>query len=507
MKSSHEDISVKDAADRLLVSQATVHNWSKSGILRREGSGFSGIENTIRSLRSGDLGKLRSRANKKFSDNAYKALNGSFYTPENIVCEIINDYDMRKGSLFCDPCCGSGVFLSTAAKKYGNSVRLYGYETDLSAAEKTKKDLNLAGYECMISNADFLTVDTGKKFDFIFTNPPWGAHFSKDAVKYLKEIYPDSKSKDSLEYFIRKSFNVLKKDGIMSFILPESVLTVKRFSELRDFILKKTSILKIKNYGRIFPGVFTEAVRIDMKKKKPSDDHTVNNSCNMYLLQSDLLNGKDNKFDIYNSQTERVLVKKIFEIPHITLKNRAEWSLGIVTGNNSVFVSEKKTKKHIHRTVTGKNIMPYRIGGDHVYLSDDFDRMQQVPKNMIFGREKLFYKFISSKPVFAYDRSGFLSLNSANILIPDLPGYTIMSVMAILNSEIIGRIYKAEFPGIKVLKSALEELPFPKDPDMNIIKKIDSLVRRMTATDICYSNSEKKINYLVNKLYGVKDES
>ena len=92
----------------------------------------------------------------------------------------------------------------------------------------------------------------------------------------------------------------------------------------------------------------------------------------------------------------------------------------------------------------------------------DRSQFQQVAKDEIYrSPEKLVYKFISDKLVFAYDDNKSLFLNSSNILIPSIPGMSVKTVMAFLNSDLYSFLYRKLFGEIKILKGNLLELPFP----------------------------------------------
>ncbi|MBN2857747.1 MAG: hypothetical protein JXN63_05035, partial [Candidatus Delongbacteria bacterium] len=378
-------------------------------------------------------------------------------------------------------------------------------DTDSSAVSRVREKLKLLSSQSFIMHHDSLKTIENEKYDFIFTNPPWGAHFSAEEKKELKIIYPNAGSSDSLEFFLYKGLESLKSGGIMSYILPESFLYVKRFYKIREFLARNTRILFLKNYGRIFPGVFTQAVRIDIKKDKPSPRHRIKTSDREgSFLQKDILGAPFCSFNIDISVTEKRLIDKVYSIPHYTLKGRSRWSLGIVTGNNKEFVSRNKTEVHTIPFISGKNVKAYRIDGSVQYLKNDLSRMQQVPKKELFSEKKLFYKFISDRLVFACDDTGLMSLNSANVLIPDIPGYSIEAVAAVLNSGLMNFIYKKRFNSLKVLRSYLEMLPFPKDPDSSITDQINDKVRLISNNRDNETVLNCEINSLIYKLYGVE---
>ena len=100
--------------------------------------------------------------------------------------------------------------------------------------------------------------------------------------------------------------------------------------------------------------------------------------------------------------------------------------------------------------------MKNKISDSENYINYTRENFQQVaPENIYRAKEKLVYKFISKKLIFAYDNKQRLFLNSANILIPKLENYTIKDVMTFLNSTLFQYIYTKKFNELKVLKGNL----------------------------------------------------
>ena len=557
---SENNITIDKAAELLSVSSATIRNWIKSGMLLKKAIGVdkNSLDKLVKSINSGKINRLNSRANKKTALRTFipnelsigkylekdinsivkeffnskltieefideylgnkkdidpeilyqslrsegiKSREGSYYTPDDIVNDVINDLKISKGFKVYDPCCGTGQFLKKINEKHKN-INIFGKDIDPTAIKIADHYLSLnKNNKFTFRHSDSLKIIEKNKYDLIITNPPWGAHYSKPERNILNKIFPEADSGDSLEYFLLKGFHALKEDGVMSYVLPESFLYVKRFSKIRKFFLNNSKILKIKTYGRKFSKVFSEIIRIDIKKRKRTSDHKIFIGDNRKIKQSCFLDEFDYQFNVSTAEKDRVTLNNIFSKPFITLRNNAQWSLGIVTGNNARFVSSEKTKDITLPLITGKNIDLFTIKGSMKYLYSSFDKFQQVPKNNLYeAKEKLVYKFISNKLVFAYDDTGKYTLNSANVLIPKLKDYPIKVVMAILNSDLMNFIYQNKFKSIKVLRSSLERLPFPKDPDKNILRKIEKNVDNMLDGKKISKNS---IDQLVNKLYGI----
>ncbi|HOJ64081.1 MAG TPA: N-6 DNA methylase [Spirochaetota bacterium] len=386
-----------------------------------------------------------------------KSKKGSYYTPLNIINKI-RDLYVKKNFAVCDPCCGTGQFLLSFAEIIENPENLYGFDIDKIAVKIARFNLILkyrdVDFEPNIFYHNFLIDEyKGIPFDLIATNPPWGAHFSYEELKILKEKFPDIKSGESFSYFLLASLNVLKEGGILSFVLPESILNVNIHRDIRN-IISKYRIEKIKPYGKIFKKVFSNVIRMDIKKLESKNNEII--------------------FNINITDKDIKIMSKIFELEHTTLKGKSLWALGIVTGNNSRYLIREK-RYGFEPVYTGREVTNFFLKSPQYYIEWKPDIFQQVAKEEYYKREeKLIYRFISKNLIFAYDNKKSLTLNSANILILDFD-YSIKVVLALFNSSLYQFLFRKKFNSIKVLRSHLESLPLPFFDKLRI-KNIEEMV-------------------------------
>lgn len=116
------------------------------------------------------------------------------------------------------------------------------------------------------------------------------------------------------------------------------------------------------------------------------------------------------------------------------------------------------------------------------------ETFQQIaPIQYYRAKEKLLYRFICNQLVFAYDNKQTLSLNSCNLLIPEIEGLDIKYIMAILNSRTAQFFFKKQFHSVKVLRSHIEQIPIPeikKEAQDRIIVMVDSILEASKDNDI-----------------------
>ncbi len=396
-----------------------------------------------------------------------KNIIGSYYTPATIVSDMVKGFDFSTGQLFLDPCCGSGAFLLSV--EHARPDQLAGFDSDPVAVMIARINLLLkypeASFMPGIVCLDYLRPGKmaghplmRQTFDYIATNPPWGA------VSDFKQIVPGILSGESFSLFYVKAYRQLKPGGMIRFLFPESVLHVKCHKDIRAFMLEHGRLEQITVYDGAFTGVTTGYVDIMCKQQSappPVSSVTVRQRGRVLKVdRSFFYETEKNAFRLLDDSDIRLL-RYLKSQGRFSLKD-SDWALGIVTGDN------KNKLKAIceagyEAIYTGKEIMPFVLKPAQQYLKYDRTKLQQAARDEYYrAKEKLVYKFISDRLVFAYDDTGSLFLNSANILIPNIPRMSIKTALAFLNSEVLQYYYMQMFGDVKILKGNLMELPFPE---------------------------------------------
>jgi hypothetical protein len=405
-----------------------------------------------------------------------KSKSGSYYTPSRIVEDALTNMSAPIET-FLDPCCGTGKFLMLAGKTLDLSPQnIYGFDCDPIAVHLARLNLLLTfpnqdfdpNIHCLDSLSSLATGEmfcttntlTGK-IDAVATNPPWGANKNTLVPTQFQGLI---RSRETYSMFILRAIELVCEGGQLSFVLPESILQIRAHFDIRQIILKKTRISRITRLGRPFAGVFTPVIRLDLIKGVSDRNWfiSVDDGRSLQTVpQERFVNNEYCLFDIDTNSTEETLLKKIFSAPHTTLQGHAEWALGVVTGNNrdTILQTQEAESEPIFR---GSDVRPFAFGEPRSFIRFNPRDFQQVaPLRLLRAPEKLIYKFISDELVFAYDDQQRLTLNSANIVIPSIPGMSIKVALAFLNSAVFQYIFKKKFSTHKVLRGDLEKLPFP----------------------------------------------
>ncbi len=432
-----------------------------------------------------------------------RILKGLYYTKPLIVNEMLSDIRILEGEKLLDPCCGSGIFLLKA--EHAQMEQLFGIDNDPLAVMIAKANLmvkfNESSVYPQIYQLDFLLhADTALgdlRFDYIVTNPPWGTE--KGQLHHSDVIL----SKEKASLFFTESFKLLKKNGIQHFLLPSSLMKIKVHADLRRFVAHETRMEHLKCYRERFKGVFTDFISLKVSKKQ------------MFESQNYLVYGADNTvsrkefvpfeddFCAFPMLADRdeAIISKVERLRHDDLSH-SQWALGIITGNNAKMLKDKP-KEGLDPIFTGKDISKYGLKKASHYLKYDRAGFQQCAKEELYrAKEKLVYRFVSSRLCFTYDDRQRLFLNSANILIPEVEGMGIKTVLAFLNSSLFNFLYTKKFNDLKILKGNLLALPFPKISAKRD-EQFEALVNRVLKGD---ANAQTEIDALVYSMYQFERE-
>lgn len=498
-----ESRTIEEAALFTGVSTATIRNWVKTGYLKPIGKGLVSLE-SLNHFKEDIAGKekLNSRANKSLKDehdhdlvtetvieklslnhvdfhslgefyeeslsNSYRNKEGIYYTPSDIVSDLFSttNLDLSKAT-FCDPCCGGGSFISQALKLGFRAENIYGYDIDPVAVRITKERiLREAGYASNnVAEADFLTkvvTSRSMKFDCIYTNPPWGKKIDKQIKADLGRILGAGSSLDTCSLFFFACLESLRTKGELGLLLPEAFFNIATYECTRRKALNYT-IEKLVDYGKPFKGLVTKAQAIILRKtvEKHQEPVSCGNTKFTFLRKPESF-AKNPKaiFNLYCDDDDAEVLSRIFSSPHVTLKDRAKWGLGIVTGNNKKFVSSESDDGYIP-IYKGSDISNARLKEPSNFIPNDLSLYQQVaPRELYEAKEKLIYKFISSKLSFFHDTEQRFILNSANLVIPN-PDFPLSAgVLAdLLSSEFMNWIFSKLFNTHKILRGDIECLP------------------------------------------------
>lgn len=423
---------------------------------------------------------------------------GSFYTSFDLARDMTQDMDFSDGQTLIDASCGSGVFLFAPDVP---PEQLFGVDFDPIAVMLAKFNYFLKFPDTtvrpQIFEADFLqwyAENSDSRFTYVVGNPPYGANL--DLSKVHSEFITTG---ESFSYFIEFGYYLLEEDGVLSYLLPEAILNVKRHMDIRDFLLDETNLTKINRYDTKFAGVMSEIYQLELDKKSSDSLEFISRGVTSTIVKSSLKDLKNHIFTLFTEEDAAILGKVELKA-HTSLKG-STFGLGVVTGDNATKLFDE-ANEFTEPIFTGKDITAYSFLPAKKHIVFERQNLQQVAPDSIYrADEKLVYKVISKHLRVVVDTSKSLTTNSANIIIPQAPGNTVYSVALLLNSKLYSFLNQ-RLHGVvnKVSRENLEALPLPvfASEELLVIKQ---LVLGFTAGEI----SEQVLQDYVNSYFALSE--
>lgn len=443
-------------------------------------------------------------------DTGERKTSGSYYTPIFIVQQAVQHLKAQislEGVSFYDPCCGTGNFFLGLQQEGVLLTQLHGQDIDPISIQLARINLALAYrpkdlsplYENFLQG-DSLIAPPKRRFDVILGNPPWGNTLSCEQIEKLRHYRTASKkSIEASSVFIEHASHLLSENGILMFIVPQSLLQVSAHQPLRRLLLTDFHIRFASYLGEVFSGVQCPSLLLGVQKSSSPGI----SGCRVTTLTRSFLIQKERRlsdegFSLDITDEEQACIDFMEQIPNrCTLAGNATFALGIVTGNNRSLLSAAPFPQ-AEPVWKGSDLMRYHIAPNpQLYLRFTPEIFQQVaPIDAYRAKEKLFYRFICDSLVFSYDNCQRLSLNSCNILIPQITDLEIKYILAVLNSRAANFYWKKRFHSVKVLRSHLEQIPIPiAEPwlQKKLIEKTDCLLNREGSINSLYDTMDEMV--------------
>lgn len=353
-----------------------------------------------------------------------------------------------------------------------------------------------------------VSMDLCGTFDVCIGNPPWGADLNDGALDFVRENFQtySAQGLETFTLFIELGLSLIQEGGYLSYVVPESLFSTRIHQAIRDLFASQAEMLDVIYWGNIFDGVMAPSVSFLAGKESKinfgAGTRVRDESGQVYQLGTHRqMSSQVWNFNIRDEAVQILTRMSDHEDNHF-LAGQADFALGIVTGNNKVYLKGEKISDNYQPIIKGSDVEAFTIKPASNYLIYEPEKFQQVASNnLYFAPEKLIYRFISDSLVVAYDDQQILSLNSANVVRPRIAGFSMKYVLGLLNSSLLNFYFQQSFKSIKVLRSHLEALPL-RDTNPEQKAEVENLVDLLIEGR---QDVQTKLDELVFVIYALED--
>lgn len=233
-----------------------------------------------------------------FLDSGVKQSEGQYFTPLPIVKFIISSLPLSKINSdtdipkVIDYACGAGHFLNEYAEQLKSVVdkeRLHNYYASIYGIEKEYRLSKVAKVSAFMYGQDDINIIYGdalsehekiedNSFSVIVANPPYSVKgfletlSDKERKRYdLSKFIDKIETNNSIElFFMERTTQLLKSEGVAAIIVPNSILSNRNlYEKARKMLLESFNIIAIVEFGaKTFGSTDTGTVTLFLEKKK-----------------------------------------------------------------------------------------------------------------------------------------------------------------------------------------------------------------------------------------------
>ena len=226
---------------------------------------------------------------------------GQYFTPRPLIKTMVKCIRPEPMKTIVDPCCGSGGFLLAAQDFIANTYTLDREQKEFMKAEAFRgNELVATTFKLCLMNlylhnigdiygnipvtlGDALLMDSGERYDYVLTNPPFGKKSSitftneegeqedEDLVYNRQDFWTTSSNKQL--NFVQHINTILKATGKAAVVVPDNVLFEGGAGEIvRQKLLETTdlhTILRLPTGIFYKPGVKANVIFFDKRPASP----------------------------------------------------------------------------------------------------------------------------------------------------------------------------------------------------------------------------------------------
>ncbi len=380
-------------------------------------------------------------------------------------------------------------------------------------------------------------------FDVVIGNPPYivsREKFSKSLKEYLNNSFKYIHEKPNLYLlFLELSKYILKINGEVAFVIPNSFTGVESAYKLRQELITNNNIHSIINIlGETFKTVGVESCILFFSKSKPADTikflstskDLIDDKEFKFVTRYNWMNNRNFLFDISSSNRESMIINniksnslKLFEKYDVRVglqayeKNKGLPKQSAEDVKNHIFDYNFKFDEKTYPYLTGSDVSRYSYNwsgqwlryGEWLSQPKKFDQFS-LPRLLIREITSPFPKILNA----TYISEVYLNNKSIlNVLEKD-KNYNLKFLLSVLNSKLLSFYHVRQtvkgnrklFP--KIVTKDLKNYPIPKielldqSPFIVLVDKILEFKKKAKDTKAL----EDEIDRMVYELYGLTEE-
>ena len=392
------------------------------------------------------------------------------------------------------------LWLKTADK----NKTLASLENNIKCGNSLIDDPEIAGEMAFDWEKEFPEIFANGGFDIVVGNPPYGVNFDDKTKKYLSKfdnLVPDY---EIYIYFISLYKKILKRNGYLSYIFPNTFLSTLFGKKYRENLLKEVSVKEIVDLSNdnTFADANVRTIIFSFKNliedKKSIFTKMENKNFKLFETYSkeEILQNVENISSLFfQNRNEKEIVKKIKENKQI--KDFFEISQGLIpydkyrghdeyTIKNRIWHSNIQKNETYKKELKGGDVSQYSIKWNGELWISYGEWLAAPREKKFFVNERVLIREITDKRLLScYTNEEFYNTPSLINIINEKNILKLKYILVLINSTLLGwyhnktspKANKGLFP--KILVNDVRNLPVKEislEAQKPFIEKADKML-------------------------------
>ena len=394
--------------------------------------------------------------------------------------------------------------LSLWLKTANKNKTLATLENNIKCGNSLIDDVEIAGELAFNWEKEFPQVFENGGFDVVVGNPPYGVNFDDKTKKYLSKfdnLVPDY---EIYIYFISLYKKILKRNGYLSYIFPNTFLSTLFGKKYRENLLKEVSVKEIVDLSNdnTFADANVRTIIFSFKNliedKKSIFTKMENKNFKLFETYSkeEILQNVENISSLFfQNRNEKEIVKKIKENKQI--KDFFEISQGLIPydkyrGHDEYIIKNRIWHSNIQKNETykkelkGGDVSQYSIKWNGELWISYGEWLAAPREKKFFVNERVLIREITGKRLLScYTNEEFYNTPSLINIINEKNILKLKYILVLINSTLLGwyhnktspKANKGLFP--KILVNDVRNLPVKEisfEAQKPFIEKADKML-------------------------------
>lgn len=361
------------------------------------------------------------------------------------------------------------LWLKTAQK----GKKLTSLDDNIKCGNSLIDDPEIAGEKAFNWQEQFVDVSKSGGFDIVIGNPPYGAGFTSTEKTWIKQNYKlDTVNSDSYLIFFELCYKILKSDGFLGLITPNTYLVTENGKSVRTFLFEKMQPTVLLEVFNVFSDAIVEPLVSVFRKSANTTNYSFNvltvgrkqtvgsdvlQSANLAVFKREDLFLEDNlAFNYRITKKQRVLIRGLYDrsspIGDILAikagvkpyeKGKGTPPQTADTMKTKPFTGFEKIDSSWKKTIRGGDVKRYNLSDSREYIK--YGKWLAAPRTPeLFEKPKIVMRRTDDELMAAYDDSGAIGINSVHCiqLSKEVGSPSLLFVLGLLNSRLLNFVFR-----------------------------------------------------------------